>query len=176
VVYRFLIPRVEARDAVSRWLATHTAALVWVLVALWAPPIVITVLIDVHLVRGASTGYPGLLDPGLLISIAQVVVMALALSSWRTSRLRAWHLLRAALGLWLLYTAWTLQWRLRLLGSSDLISKETLLTVTALAMATAVIVAIREPIRRYDALAQISATRRPTARQDVKPGESIPAA
>src|SRR4026209_444831 len=57
----------------QEWLADHVAAMVWILLALWTPPIAFTVLVDLELMAGAGSGYLSLRDPGLLLSIMQIV-------------------------------------------------------------------------------------------------------
>ena len=41
----------------QEWLADHVAAMVWILLALWTPPIAFTVLVDLKLMAAAGSGY-----------------------------------------------------------------------------------------------------------------------
>jgi hypothetical protein len=130
---------------VRDWLAAHLHALVWILLSLWAPPLIFTVLVDLKLAGGAGSGYPSLRDPGLVLAILQLSLMAVALLSLSLRRYnRAWQLLCAALGVWWMEAAWTLQGRLRLIGRSDLRSRETLIMLAALAIASFVIFVVRD--------------------------------
>ena len=103
---RFTVTAVRAQQ----WLADHVAAMVWILLALWTPPIAFTVLVDLKLIAAAGSGYLSLRDPGLLLSIIQIVLMAAALPLLRGRHVaRARPLLLAALGVWFAHSAWTLQ-------------------------------------------------------------------
>jgi len=147
------------RDRARDWLADHLHALIWILLALWAPSIIFTVLVDLKLVGGAGSGYPTLRDPALLLSLMQITLMLAALPLiYRRRRSRAWQLLCGALGVWLMHGAWTILGRLRLLGRSDLASRETLMTLGALAAAAAVLFEVRDRFTR-------PATARPTTDQ-----------
>ena len=147
----------KARD----WLADHLHALLWILLALWAPPVVFTVLVDLQLVGGAGAGYPTLRDPGLLLGLLQIAAMAVALPLMRGQRrFRAWQLLCAALGLWTVHAAWTILGRVRLVGPSDLMSRETLVTLAALSIASIVVGEVRQRFMGSGA-----ATERPTTGQ-----------
>jgi len=136
------------RDNVRNWLADHLAAIVIVLLALWAPPIIFTVLVDLKLVEGAGSGYPALRDPGLVLSVLQIALMTAAALMLILRRASAWPLLAGALAVWFAHAAWVIQGRLRLLGLHDLRSKETLITVTALAIASVVILEVRDRVTR----------------------------
>jgi hypothetical protein len=130
----------------QEWLADHVAAMVWILLALWTPPIAFTVLVDLELMAAAGSGYLSLRDPGLLRHVA-----------------RARPLLLAALGVWFTHAAWTLQVRLRLIGRADLLSPETLVTFAALAAASGVMFAVRDRRRRADVPIPIVTTDPPPA-------------
>ena len=147
----------------QQWLADHVAAMVWILLALWVPPIAFTVLVDLKLMPAEASGYLSLRDPGLLLGIMQVLLMAAALPMmrWRPSRARP--LLLAALGAWFAHAAWTLQVRLRLMGRADLLSPETLVTFAALAAASGVMFAVRDRRRRADVSIPIVTTDPPPA-------------
>lgn len=148
----------NARD----WFADHLHALVWILLALWAPPVIFAVLVDLQLVGGAGTGYPTLRDPGLLLGLLQIAAMAAALPLiHRQRRLRAWQLLCAALGLWAVHAAWTILGRVRLVGLSDLVSRETLVTLAAWSIASIVVCEVR---RRFVSSSAVT-ERPPTGRQ-----------
>ena len=150
--------RERARD----WLADHVPALVWITFALWAPPIVFTVLVDLQLVGGAGSGYPSLRDPGLLLGILQIALMAAVLPLiYRRRRSRAWQLLCGSLIGWAAHAAWTIQGRLRLIGKSDLLSRETLVTLVALAVAAYVVFEVRDRFTRIALTAQPTTTQPP---------------
>ena len=141
------------RRRVRGWLADQLQALVWILLALWAPPIVFTILVDLKLAGGAGSGYPSLDDPALLLSILQNVEMTAALHAMRgRRRARAWQLLCGSLGVWAVFAAWTIQSRLRLIGRHDLWSRETLVTVGALAVAAYVLFEVRDRESGADAV------------------------
>ncbi len=146
------------------WLTGHLAALVWIMLALWSPPIVFTVLVDLKVIDGAGSGYLELRDPGLLLSILLISVMASALPLLHLRRRSgAWHLLCAAIAIWTTHAAWTILGRLRLIGRSDLLSRETLTTVTALAVAAGVLLAVRGRYTRYAATTALPTTSQPPA-------------
>jgi hypothetical protein len=134
------------RSEVRRWLADHLPPLVIVTLALWAPPVVFTVLVDLRMVDGVGSGYPSLRDPALLLSGLQVALMGAALPCLRYSQARGWQLLAGACGVWMAHAAWVLQARLRLLGLRDLVSKETLITMAAMTIA---IVILHETRQRF---------------------------
>jgi hypothetical protein len=151
---------VSMRQSAREWLAYHLHAFVWILIALWAPPVIFTVLVDLKLVDSPGSGYLALRDPSLLLSIMLIVSMAAALPMMRLRRARAWQLLCGSLGLWWAHAAWTVQARLRLIGPSDLVSRETVVTLAALAIATYVVFEVRGRFTRAGAL-----TPRPTTSQ-----------
>jgi hypothetical protein len=151
--------RENARD----WLANELHAFVWIVLALWAPPVIFTVLVDLKLVGSAGAGYPSLRDPGLLLSIMMLVAMAAALPMMRLRRARAWQLLCGSLGLWCAHAAWTIQGRLRLVGLGDLLSRETLITLAALALASCVMFEVRGRFTRAGALPARPTTSQPPA-------------
>jgi hypothetical protein len=148
------------RESAREWLAGELVAFVWILLALWAPPVIFTVLVDLKLVGSAGSGYLTLRDPGLLLSIMMLMLMTAALPIMRLRRARAWQLLCGSLGLWWAHAAWTIQGRLRLIGTSDLVSRETLVTFAALAVASCVVFEVRGRFVRARAL-----TARPTTSQ-----------
>ncbi|MBY0493537.1 MAG: hypothetical protein K2Y23_04930 [Cyanobacteria bacterium] len=147
------------------WVADHVAAMVWILLVLWAPPIVFTVLVDLKLANAAGSGYLSLRDPGLLLSIMQILLMAAALPMMRPHPGRARPLLLAALAVWFAHSAWTLQIRLRLIGRADLVSSETLVTFAALAAATGVVLAVRDRRQQLETPTAIATTAPPPAVQ-----------
>jgi len=144
--------------AAQQWLSDHVAIMVWILLALWTPPIAFTVLVDLKLASAAGSGYLSLRDPGLLLSIMQIVLMTAALPLLRRHVARARTLLLAALGVWFVHAAWTLQLRLRLIGRADLLSPETMVTFAALAAASGVLFAVRDRRRKTDASTAIATT------------------
>lgn len=150
----------SARD----WLADHLEPLVWIALVLWSPPIIFTVLIDLGFAGGAGSGYLPLRDPGLLLAIMQIVGMAAAVTSLRLRRrLLAFELLCGSLGVWWMHAAWTVQGRLRLIGRSDLVSRETLLTLGALMLASAVLFMVRRCYTRPAAVIAHPTTDQPRA-------------
>lgn len=158
---------VSSRRARAReWLADHVPASVWIMFAVWAPPIVFTVLVDLKLVAGAGSGYPSLRDPALLLSVVQILLMAAALPLMHLRRRsRAWQLLCGALGIWALHAAWTILGRLRLVGRSDLVSRETLMTLAALAAAAYVLFEVRDRFTRTALTAKLTTSPPPVALQ-----------
>jgi len=154
----------RARD----WLADQLQPMVWITLALWAPPIVFTVLVDLGFAGGAGSGYPSLRDPSLLLSIMQLLLMAAALPLMRMRRRSfAWQLLCGALGTWAVHAAWTILGRLRLIGRSDLLSRETLLTLASLAVAAYVLFEVRDRYTRTAVIARPTTTQPPVALRPV---------
>ncbi len=118
-------------------------------------------LVDLGLAGGAGSGYPTLRDPGLLLSVMQILLMTAALPLlYLRRRSIAFQLLCGSLGIWAAHAAWTIQGRLRLIGRSDLVSRETLITVLTLAVASYVLFEVRGRYTRAGAL-----TARPTTSQ-----------
>lgn len=169
----------KARALLRQWLAAHMPAIVITLLVLWAPPAVFAVLVDLKFVEGAGSGYPTLRDPALLLTLLQLVLMVAALPLMAWHQAHGWQLLNVAAGVWLAHAAWVIQGRLRLIGLRDLMSQETLITIAALGLVAMVLFELRTRYVRVPVYLpddQSSATRQPTAKQDVSPGESIPAA
>lgn len=135
------------RDHAREWLADHLAAIVIVLLALWAPPIVFAVLVNVKFVD-AGSGYPTLRDPALLLGLFQIALMAAALPLLSLRQARGWQVLAGAVGVWLAHAVWTIQGRLRLIGVRDLASRETVITIVALGIAAFVLLEVRSRYRR----------------------------
>lgn len=154
---------VSIREVGREWLARELRAFVWILLALWAPPVIFTVMVDLNLVGSAGSGYPTLRDPGLLLSIMMLMLMTAALPMMRLRRARAWQLLCGSLGVWWTAAAWTIQGRVRLVGPGDLVSRETLVTLAALAVASCVVVEVRSRFTRAGALTPRPTTDQPPA-------------
>ena len=55
----------------------------WVLLALWAPPLLFAIAIDLGLIAAPGSGYPALTDPALVTSSLQIALMAAALPGLR---------------------------------------------------------------------------------------------
>ena len=153
------------RERAREWLADHLVAIVIVLLALWAPPVIFTVLVDLKLVDAAGSGYPTLRDPGLLLALLQIALMiaALPLLSWRQAR--GWQLLAGACGVWLAHAAWTIQGRVRLVGVRDLATRETMMTIVALMIACLVLNEVRARYLRAGAITSQPTGQRRAARQ-----------
>jgi hypothetical protein len=130
-------------DAVSVWLATHLSWFVWALLAIWAPPLLFTIAIDLGLIAAPGSGYPALTDPALLTSCLQIALMAAALPGLSARRPRSWMFLAAALGAWCAHASWLIQGRVRLTGVRTLLSPETLLSIAGIAAAASVLLAVR---------------------------------
>jgi len=128
---------------VSVWLATHLSWFVWVLLAIWAPPLLFTIAIDLRLIAAPGSGYPALTDPALVTSSLQIALMAAALPGMRARKPHSWMLLAAALGAWCAYVVWMIQGRVRLAGLRTLWSPETLLSIGGLVAAAIVLLAVR---------------------------------
>jgi hypothetical protein len=136
----------QAPAAACDWLADHLGALVWIVLALWTPPVAFSIMVDLHLAGGVGSGYPGLHDPGLLLDVMQIVLMASALPLLHRDRALAWRLLCGALGVWFLHDAWSIQAQLRLIGRHALLSHEMLLAA-APAVAALVLFAVRDHVK-----------------------------
>ena len=132
----------------SRWLATHLSWLIWVLLALWVPPLLFTIAIDLGVIAAPASGYPALTDPALIASSLQIALMAAALPGLRAGAARSWMLLAAALGAWSAHAAWMIVGRVRLAGARTLTAPETLLSIGGLAAAAGVLIAVRRSFRR----------------------------
>ena len=154
---------VSMRESVREWLADHLHTFVWILLALWTPPVIFTVLVDLKLVESPGSGYLALRDPSLLLSVMLLVLLAAALPMMRLRRARAWQLLCGSLGVWWAHAAWTVLGRVRLAGPSDLMSRETLIALAALALASYVVLEVRSRFTRAGALTPRPTTDQPPA-------------
>lgn len=152
------------REGVRDWIACHLPAIVIVLLALWAPPIIFTVLVDLKVADGAGSGYPTLRDPSLFLGVLQIALMAAALPMLPFQRARGWQVLVGAWGVWLAHAAWTILGRLRLIGRSDLASRETVSAIVALGIAGIALLEVRNRFTRTGAVtARRSTDQRPAA-------------
>ena len=126
-----------------RWLADHLAWAVCVLLALWAPPLAFAMGLDFGILTERSIPRSVFRDPSVITSAVQLALMAAAVPSVSRQRARGWRLLAAALAAWTAHVAWAVFSRARLAGAGDLISPETLVQVSALAVAAAVLMLVR---------------------------------
>jgi hypothetical protein len=140
------------REGGRDWIADHLPAIAIVLLALWAPPVIFTVLVDLKVVEGAGSGYPTLRDPSLLLGVLQMVLMAAALPMLRFQQARGWQLLAGAWGAWLAHAAWAILGRLRLIGMRDLASRETVIAIIALGIAGIALIEVRNRFTRAGAV------------------------
>lgn len=125
------------------WLADHLAALVWVALALWTPPVVFTIGVDLSWWQPAGSGYLRLTDPSLMLAALQLTLMAAALPGTAARRQRSWQLLAAAWSAWCAHAVWSILVRVRLNGGAELPSWETLLVVTGPAIAAGILLTTR---------------------------------
>jgi hypothetical protein len=126
----------------SRWIAAHLSWFVCALLALWAPPLLFTMGVDLGVITEAQSGFPALTDVAVITTAIQLILMAAALPGLAARQPRSWQLLSGALAAWCAHAAWMTQARIRLVGFSSLGSRESLLaiggiTVAALALAVA---------------------------------------
>lgn len=127
----------------SRWLADHLSWLVCAWLALWAPPLLFTMGIDLGLITEAASGFAALTDVTVISSAVQLALMAASLRGLATRQPRAWRLLVGALAAWGAHTAWLMQSRVRLAGVRTLASPETLIALGGMTVAAAVLFSVR---------------------------------
>jgi hypothetical protein len=84
---------------------------------------------------------------------------------YRRRRSRAWQLLCGALGVWMVHGTWTILGRVRLSGRSDLASRETLITLAALGVASLMLFEVRDRYTRPAATALPTTDRQPVVLQ-----------
>lgn len=137
-----------------RWTAAHLSWFVWMLLALWAPPVCYAIAIDLRLIAAPGTGYPGLNDPALVISAVQLTLMAAALPGMASRNPRSWNLLAAALLFWLAHVAWVSIARMRLDGARGLRSSETATALGCALAAAVVLLGVRRYFAREHAAAE----------------------
>ena len=138
-------------------------AFVWILLALWAPPVIFTVLVDLKLVG----------EPRFRLSVVARSGPAAQHHAARPDgggaaddavapRPRVAAVVRIA---WRLVDARRVDdsGRLRLIGASDLVSRETLVTLAALAVASYVVFEVRGRFTRAGALTPRPTTDQPPA-------------
>jgi hypothetical protein len=129
--------------AVTGWLAGHLAWFTVALLAVWTPPVLFAIAVDVGWVTGPWTEYPALTDPALILSVVQLALMAASLAGLPSRRPWAWWLLAGALAAWGLHAAWALQGRLRLMGVSTLWAPDAVMMLGGIAVSAAFMVVVR---------------------------------
>lgn len=127
----------------SHWLADHLSWLVCAWLALWAPPLLFTIGVDLGLITEAATGFPALTDVTVITSAVQLILMAASVRGLATRRPRAWRLLVGALAAWGAHTGWLMLSRFRLGGGTTLTSPETLLALGGMTLAAVTLYAAR---------------------------------
>ena len=125
------------------WLAAHLPWLVWMLLVIWAPPVLYTLAIDLHWIEAPASGYPTLTDPALLASTLQIGLMLAALPGMAARRPRSWNLLAAAVLAWLAHFSWTTISRFRLDGARGLQTLDTLWPLAGVIAAVTVLSVVR---------------------------------
>ena len=127
----------------SHWLADHLSWLVCAWLALWAPPLLFTMGVDLGLITEAATGFPTLTDVTVITSAVQLTLMAASVRGLATRQPRAWRLLVGALAAWGAHTAWLMQSRFRLDGVTTLASPETLFALGGMTLAAVILFGVR---------------------------------
>ncbi len=137
----------------SRWLAEHLSWLVCVLLAIWAPPLLFTIGVDLGLITAAQSGFPALTDVTLITSAMQIILMAAALPGLAARHPSSWRLLAGALAAWCAHNAGVMQSRIRLTGFGSLGSRESLLALGGMAAAAATLLVARRHFHERRSLA-----------------------
>jgi hypothetical protein len=124
------------------WIASHLSWLIWPLLALWAPPLLYAIAVNLQIIDAASNGFAPLTDPALVIATVQVALMMAALPGMGLKHPRSWKLLAASLLAWAGWVAWMFTVRMRL-GLPIWGSQETLWSMARLIAAAAVLLGLR---------------------------------
>lgn len=130
------------------WLAAHLSWLIWILLILWAPPVLYTMAIDVGILPAPGSGFLTLTDPALITGALQIALMAAALPGLPARRARSWQLLTAALAVWLAHFAWSVASRARLDGLAALLAPETRWPFGGLIAGAVVLLGVRRHFSR----------------------------
>jgi hypothetical protein len=121
-------------DAVSRWLAQYLTWMVWVLLALWAPPAAFTIAVNLGAITDAGSGFARLTDIPFALTVLQLTLMAVSLPGVLERRAWGWRAQAAAAACWAASVAWQMQSGVRLAGAGTLLSREIALAVAAVSI------------------------------------------
>jgi hypothetical protein len=121
--------------------------MVWVLLALWAPPAAFTIAVNLGAITDAGSGFPRLTDVAFALTVLQLVLMAASVPHLLERRAWGWRLQTAAAAAWALHLAWVIQSGVRLTGVVSLRSRETWLAVVSLSIYCMILLVVR---RHFD--------------------------
>ena len=126
----------------KEWTAQHLPWISIALLALWMPPILFRLAVDVGLVAG--TGYPALTDPSTVMSATELALMAAAVPHLFNRKATGWRLLLWSRFAVLSQTFWTILLYWRLTGFlPTMLDKPIVEAVVGLAISAYVLIRIR---------------------------------
>ena len=131
-------------DALTRWLAHYLTWIVWVLLALWAPPAAFTIAVNLGVITDAGTGFARLTDVSFAFTVVQLVLMAASLPGLLDRRASGWRLQVAAATAWAVSLAWLLVSGVRLSGAGTLRSREAVVAVAMLSIYWLILLRVRQ--------------------------------
>lgn len=128
------------------WTADHLPWITIALIALWLPPVIVTLAAGAGVVP--STGFPRLSDPSAFLPAIELALMIGALPLLLRRRSVGWKLLLYSRVAVLLQTAWTVARSSRLVGiSATLMTQAIVEAIVGLIVAFAVLASIRQQYR-----------------------------
>lgn len=126
----------------KEWTAQHLPWMAIALLALWLPPILFRLAVDVGLVAGR--GYPALTDPNTVLSAAELGLMVAAVPRLSDRKAVGWKLLVWSRFAVLAQTLWTILIYSRLTGFlPTMLDKAVVEAVVGLVIAAYVLIQIR---------------------------------
>ncbi|HMF95413.1 MAG TPA: hypothetical protein VKE96_14020 [Vicinamibacterales bacterium] len=134
-------------DAAREWVTRNLPWAVVVLLALWMPPVLYALAVDVGVVKG--TGYPALIDPMMVTAVSELSLMIAALPRLLNREAAGWHLLLWSRVVVLAQTVWLIFVYTRLDGlAATLRSRAVVEAAIGLAVAAYVLMQIRPLYQR----------------------------
>jgi hypothetical protein len=129
-------------DRGREWTVQHLPWIITALLALWLPPLLYGVAVDVGLAQGS--GYPGLTDPATLMPAVELSAMIAAIPRLAERKQSGWTLLLWSRVAVLAQTLWTFFVGARLTGVMNTLGTRTILVASAGLMISAyVLIEIR---------------------------------
>jgi hypothetical protein len=129
------------------WIVDHLPSITVGLLALWLPPVVVSLAVDLGVMAG--DGYPRLSDPALALPALELALMIVAVPRLAGRAATGWILLAGSRVAVLLQTAWTIVLSSRLIGvRTTLTSRPVVEAVAGLVVAAYLLTAIRREYTR----------------------------
>jgi hypothetical protein len=113
----------------KEWTVQHLPWIVTALLALWLPPLLYCIAVDIGLVHGA--GYPGLTDPSTFLPVVELSAMIAAIPLLIDRKASGWKLLVVSRLAVLLQTLWIFVVGSRLTGVMHTLGTRTVVVAVA---------------------------------------------